>query len=226
MIIIRKKLNYSFFITFTKIKRDNHVLVAHLVSSMSHSLTHQQIEKLGNALVYLAKSVSEFNKTKILKILFLLEESSIKKYGYPFFGFDFQIWKYGPVLKDVYIDLSEDEPQLLKGYLTKVVDGYKPAVEFKDDEFSENDIDLMDKIIEFARHKTSSDLVKYTHDVNSLWRKSAIAYGILEELESENINSTDKTIDFSLLFEENDFRKARYESALENLHFINHLKSR
>lgn len=194
--------------------------------TMSHSLTKQQVEKLGNALVYLANGVSEFNKTKILKLLFLLEESCIKKYGHPFFGFDFQLWKYGPVLKDIYIDLSEEEPQLLKPYLKKEVDGYKPLKAFCDDEFSENDIELMDLIIQFAKHKTAKDLVAYTHDAKSLWRKSAIAHGILEELESENINSTDKTIDFRLLFEDNEFMKSRYEAALENLQFMNHLKNK
>jgi len=193
---------------------------------MSQFLTKNQVDKLGNTLVFLSNRVSDFNKTKILKLLFLLEESSIKKYGYPFFGFDFQLWKYGPVLKDVYIDLSEDEPQLLKEYIKKDIDGYKPLVEFNDDEFSDTDIDLMNTIIVFARHKTAKDLVRYTHDTNSLWRKSAIAHGILEELESENINSTDKTIDFTLLFEDDDYRKSRFESSLENIHFINHLKSR
>jgi uncharacterized phage-associated protein len=193
---------------------------------MPHSFTTQQINRLGNSLVYLSNGVSEFNKTKILKLLFLLEESSVKKFGNPFFGFDFQIWKYGPVLKDVYIDLSEENPLLLKDFLKKDSSEFVPLVIFNDDEFSDNDIYLMDKIIEFAKHKNASDLVKYTHGDNSLWKKSALRYGILEQLENEHINSTDKNIDFSLLFEQDDFLKNKYESALENTEFINYLKGR
>jgi uncharacterized phage-associated protein len=191
---------------------------------MPHSFTPQQLNRLGNALIYLSKGVSEFNKTKILKLLFLLEESSIKKFGVAFFGFNFQIWKYGPVLKDVYIDLSEESPCLLKGYIRKEPFEFSAIKDFNDDEFSDNDIFLMDKIIEFARNKNASDLVKYTHNNNSLWKKSAIHFGILEQLEKENINSTDKNIDFGLLFEEDDFLKQKYESSLENAEFINYLK--
>ena len=192
---------------------------------MHHSLTNQQLEKLGNTLVYLAHRVSDFSKTKALKLLYILEESSIKKFGYPFFGFNFQLWKFGPVLKDVYIDLSEEEPSLLKQYIKKEGTGYKPIATFVDDEFSDNDIYLMDKVIDFAQGKNAKQLVDYTNGPNSLWRKSAIQHGVLEHLENQNINSTDINIDFTLLFEDDEAGKERYESALENLSFMNHLKN-
>jgi uncharacterized phage-associated protein len=194
---------------------------------MSNSFTTQQIEKLGNTLVYLAKNVGDFSKTKILKLLFLLEESSIKKYGHPFFGFNFQIWKFGPVLNDVYIDLSEDPISLLGAYIRRTAHNdneFEALSEFNDDEFSENDIELMDSIIKFARNKTAKDLVNYTHNEKSLWRQSAIQYGILERLETQKTSSTDLLIDFTLLFEEDSFLKERYLNAVENLKFINHLK--
>jgi len=66
--------------------------------------------------------------------------------------------------------------------------------------------------------------VAYTHGEKSLWRQSAIHYGILESLESQKTSSTDLLIDFSLLFENDSFLKERYSDAVENLHFINHLK--
>lgn len=194
---------------------------------MPGALTNHQINKLGNALIYLAKGVSELTKTKILKLLFLLEEASIKKYGYPFFGFNFQIWKHGPVLKEVYIDLSDDSLSLLKGYIQRAEYDSKEflaAKEFSDDEFSDNDIQLMDIIIKFAKHKTAADLVKYTHGDNSLWKRSAIKNNVLDQLETGFLNSTDYIIDFSLLFEENNYFKEKYEHALENMEFINHLK--
>lgn len=191
---------------------------------MQHSFTTQQLDKLGNTIVYLSKSVSQLNKTKILKLLFLIEESSIKLFGYPFFGVEFQLWKFGPVIKDVYIDLSEDAPVLLNKFIEKEFDCFKSITEFNDDEFSDNDIYLMDKIIEFAKHKTASDLVEYTHDENSLWKKSAIKHGILEELISHKLNSTDKNIDFGLLFDENEYMRERFNHSLENMQFIYSLK--
>ena len=194
---------------------------------MQNHLTHQQVQKIGNTIIYLADNVGELSKTKILKLLFLLEESSVKRFGYPFFGLKFQIWKLGPVLKEVYIDLSEDNPNLLRDFIEKdAYDNklYKAKGEFNDDQFSDNDIYLLEKIKDFARHKTAKDLINHTHQENSLWRKSAIKNGILQELESEEVNSTEHVIDFSLLFENDEVLKERYLESLENLEFIHHLK--
>jgi uncharacterized phage-associated protein len=194
---------------------------------MHNHLTQQQVQKLGNTLVYLANNVGELSKTKILKLLFLLEESSVKRFGYPFLGLNFQIWKFGPVLKEVYIDLSEETPNLLKSFIEKdPADNkiYRAKVAFNDDQFSDNDIYLLEKIKNFARHKNAKDLVDYTHQENSLWRRSAIKNGILQELETAQVNSTEFSIDFSLLFEADEEQKDRYLESLENLEFINHLK--
>ena len=135
--------------------------------------------------------------------------------------------KLGPVLKEVYIDLSEDSPNLLKDYIEKdLYDNklYTAKGEFNDDQFSDNDIYLLEKIKDFARHKTAKDLIDVTHEENSLWRKSAIKNGILQELESDEMNSTEFTIDFSLLFENNELLKERYFESQENPEFIHDLK--
>lgn len=192
------------------------------------AFTKDQIDKIGNTIIYLLNNIADLNKTKILKILFLLEEGSIKKYGYPFFGIDFQIWKLGPVAKDIFIDLSDESPVLLSKYIKKdelnsLV--FKPATDFNDDQFSDNNIELLKIITEFTKDKSASILVKYTHSQNSLWRKSAIRNGVLELLEDELINSTEFNIDFSLLFEHNPILLAQFEEVKENLEFVRHLKS-
>jgi uncharacterized phage-associated protein len=192
------------------------------------AFTKDQVEKIGNTIVYLSQKINDLNKTKILKILFLLEEASIKKYGYPFFGIDFQLWKHGPVAKDIFIDLSEDVPSLLGKFIKRDESnaGAFVAIEqFNDDEFSDNDIDLLDKVTAFAKNQTASSLVKYTHDYNSLWRKSAIQNGVLDLLENQLVNSTEFTIDFGLLFENNPDLLEQFKEAKENREFVKHLKS-
>ncbi len=192
---------------------------------MQNSFTSQQINKLGNTLVYLANNVGELNKTKILKLLYLIEEKSIKKFGYPFFGFNFQLWKFGPVLKDVYIDLSEENPLILKNYIKKADNNIFVAIaDFNDDEFSDDDIYLLNSITNFTKNKSASELVDITHNENSLWKLSALKYGVYEQLESKELNSTEFLIDFTLLFQNDSFIKERYESAVDNLDFINHFK--
>lgn len=198
-----------------------------LIPAKDIAFTKDQVDKIGNTIVFLSKAVPDLTKTKILKILFLLEEASIKKYGYPFFGIDFQIWKLGPVAKDIFIDLSEDTTTLLADYITR--DEQNPSVfksikEFNDDEFSDNDLDLLAVILDFVKDKSASTLVKYTHGPNSLWRKSAIKNGVLELLEDELINSTEFNVDFSILFEKNPIMLERFEEVKENLEFSKHLK--
>jgi len=199
-----------------------------LIPTKDIAFTKDQIDKIGNTIIFLSKKVDDLNKTKILKLLFLLEEASIKKYGYPFFGIDFQIWKLGPVVKDIYIDLTEDSPELLSDYIKR--DENNPSVfigkvEFNDDEFSDNDIQLLELISDFAKDKSAKDLVKHTHSRDSLWRKSAINNGVLELLEQELRNSTEFNIDFSLLFENKPDLLEQFEQVKENMEFVRHLKS-
>lgn len=199
-----------------------------IVPSKDIAFTRDQIDKIGNTIVYLSKQMADLSKTKILKILFILEEASIKKYGYPFFGIDFQIWKLGPVIKDIFIDLSEEKPSLLSEYISRDENNmsiFKSDKDFNDDEFSDNDIELLQIITTFVKDKNASTLVKITHSQNSLWRKSAIKNGVMELLEDELINSTEFNIDFSLLFENNPVMIDKFEEIIENLEFSKHLKS-
>ena len=193
-----------------------------LIPSKDIAFTKDQIDKVGNTIIYLSKEMTDLTKTKILKIIFLLEEASIKKYGYPFFGIDFQIWKLGPVVKDIFIDLSEESPGLLSEYITRDetnVSVFRSVKDFNDDEFSDNDMELLQIVTSFVKDKNASALVKITHSQNSLWRKSAIKNGVMELLEEELINSTEYNIDFSLLFENNPDMIERFEEIKENLEF-------
>jgi uncharacterized phage-associated protein len=189
--------------------------------------TTQQIEKLGNALIYLSNGVSELSKTKILKLLFLIEEQSIKKHGYPFFGFNFELWQFGPVLKEVHTDLTSETLYFLSDYIKRDPydqSMYQAAAEFNDSEFSDWDIEILDSMILFAKNKLAKDFVAITHAEGSLWKKTAIKFGVLEDLESRRIATTDHLIDFSMLFDDNDELKERYLMAVENLNAIHSLK--
>jgi hypothetical protein len=42
------------------------------------------INKTGNAIIYFALHINNLSKTKLLKLLYLVEEQSVKKYGTPF----------------------------------------------------------------------------------------------------------------------------------------------
>ncbi len=163
------------------------------------------IDKIGNAIIYLAERIPDLSKTKLLKLLYLLEESFAKKYQLPFLNLEFEVWQAGPVARDVFIDLS-DEPLLLKDYITieKKEDAtyIKPAVDFSDDEFSDNEIDMLDLIVEHFGPLTAADLVKRTHQKNSNWYNVAKEKGLLYLFENRLTNSSDEKIDLTWYLDE------------------------
>jgi uncharacterized phage-associated protein len=157
-----------------------------------------QLEKIGNAVIYLADRIPELSKTKLLKLLYILDEISIKKSGIPILNLKYKVWKFGPVSEELFIDLSS-ESTLLEKYISRDGEGnyITPKMDFNQDEFSENDIDLLNFVIEKYGNKTAKELVSYTHRVNSPWYITAKENSVLELLENESINNTEFLIDMS-----------------------------
>ena len=180
-------------------------------------------------MIYLSKNIGEFGITKALKILFLLEENSIKTYGVPFFGFEFQVWQFGPVVEPVYVELNEGPKDFLGNFVKKIPYGdeylFEPVAEFNDDEFSNNDLSILEEMVKFSRNKTAADFVKITHGKNSLWYKTAKEHLVLMPLELHKLTKTDVPIDFSRLVVDNEYLKFRYEDHLDFLKFNQYLNA-
>jgi uncharacterized phage-associated protein len=184
--------------------------------SKPHPYTRSEIDKLGNAVVFLTEKINPLSKTKLLKLIYLIEEYSVRTYGLPFFNLDFTVWKLGPVSRDIFVDLSSDEPILLSDYIKKsaATDGnvyITGKVKFSDDEFSDNEMDLIEHVVDTFKDYTAADLVELTHRKHSLWYLTASENGVLEYLEAGTLNSTEIEIDFSRLLDEMPLKKAIYE---------------
>lgn len=158
------------------------------------------IIKLGNTLIYIAKKIPLLSKTKALKLLYLMEDYSVKRFQQPFLGLPFEVWQAGPVIKDVFIDLSQT-PTFLSNYITTETKEnqtfIKAKKDFSDDEFSDNDIIVMDDIIKKYGNKTAKQLVEITHDKNGLWYKTSEKYNLLEPFKNKQINNSNFEIDLS-----------------------------
>lgn len=181
-------------------------------------LTYSDKAKLGNAVVYIAEKIENLSKTKLLKLLFFMEEYSVCRFQTPFLGMQYEIWQAGPVIKDVFVDLSET-PILLDGYVEKVNkegNTYIRSIrKFSDDEFSDNDMLVMDEIISKYGNRTATELVKITHKEGSLWYNTAKRNGLLEAFEQKKINNSDCVIDFG--DELSGCNRAFYEEQLQFL---------
>lgn len=162
--------------------------------------TRSDISKLGNAIIYIAVHIPNLSKTKLLKLLYLMEEYSVRRFHTPFLGVPYEVWQAGPVIKDVFIDLSEN-PVLLDGYVSRIVKDGKTYINaisvFCDDEFSDNDMLVMDDIIRRYGKKTAKELVNLTHKKGSLWRRTAERYNLIDFFDNKRLNNSDYRIDFS-----------------------------
>lgn len=181
-------------------------------------LSDTQIDKVGNAIIYLANEIPNLSKTKALKLIYILDELSIKRSGIPYFNLKYKVWKFGPVSEEIFIDLSS-ETTLLKKYIERSSEEgttvINPISGFNDDEFSDNDIDLLDFVIKKFGNETAKSLVSYTHRKTSPWHNTALENSVLGLLEREEINNTELLIDMASLINHDERKKMIYNEFQE-----------
>lgn len=197
--------------------------------TITNKYSRNQIDKLGNGLIYLIEKMGFLSKTSLLKLVYILDEYSVKKRGFPMFNLQYEIWKYGPVCQDLYIEFN-DGASLLKDYIkSEIVNNLtqvSPISTFNDDEFSDSDIAIFEEIVAAFSGKNTNYLVNYTHQKNSLWYTTAKKNGVLEALLNEEINATDFKIDFADLVAHDENKLAFYNDHLEFLNFTASLNQR
>jgi uncharacterized phage-associated protein len=192
-----------------------------------HQYTSEQIDKIGNSIIYLTNHIQPLYKTKLLKLLYLLDEFSVKKFGIPFLNLDYQVWQAGPVCSDIYQEL-EEKPNLLEDYITLAFDESGTKVNgkkaFSDDEFSDNEVELLQFVVDKFKYTSAPELVNLTHQESSPWYKAAQAYGLLELFESKKTNTSNCTIDLSELIKGDAIKEQIFKDYQEYQKTVKSLK--
>ncbi len=197
-------------------------------------LSKNQIDKLGNAIIFLTEKIPGLSKTKLIRLLYIIEEQSVITLNRPFFDLEFQVWQAGPVPREIFVDLSNDEadikPLLLGEYIGISVDGqnnrYIKAIrQFSDDEFSDNEIELLENIADKFGKKTAGELVNYLHRPNTLWYKLAKEHDLLRLFESKSVNSSDVEIELVKLIEGCPQKVGYYNEQKEFNKFVNFINN-
>lgn len=137
-------------------------------------------DKIGNALIYIIDKVqSRFNQdvylTKLLKLLYIIDETAVEETGVPMTWLEYKVWQAGPVALKVYENLNHQNPTFLDGFVEpkKTDKGTKILAinTFDDSDFSDYEIDLIDRVIENYGGLNGTALVTLLHEENSLWTK-------------------------------------------------------
>ena len=191
--------------------------ISDIVEKPYFQMSDEQLDKIGNTMVFLSKAMPNLSKTKLLKLLYMLDEFSISKSGIPFFNLQYKLWKLGPVVEEVFVEFSEKPFRFEKYIDVQLKDGgtyIYPKSDFCDDEFSDNDLELLNDFMRF-KNTPAKELIDYTHREKSPWRNAAENNGVYEKLEKGLIKTTDIIIDMSCLVNHDRYKKSIYEHYIE-----------
>ncbi len=187
----------------------------------------EQIERLGNVILFLADNIKPLYKTKLLKLIYLLDELSTFRMGVPILGLEYKVWQAGPVNSDLYEELNQ--PYLLDSFISLETDTKGVRVigkkNFSDEEFSEVDIQLLKEIVRRYEKTPAEKLVEITHRKSAPWYIIASENKLLEAFQEKRINTTDIMVDMTLLISNDQQKLAMYQENVEMQKFSNFLHS-
>jgi uncharacterized phage-associated protein len=161
-----------------------------------------QINRIGNTLVYLTSKLGPLPKTKLFKLIYIIEEQSVKKAGVPFTELTYTFMPMGPVATFVMNQLEKNRPEMASYVKCDKKDKehiISPTVDFDDSEFSEFDFEVINEVINRFGHLSGTALSEHTHKEGSLWKK------IKDDYEAQGKNPIGKaTFDMMQLLDDPD----------------------
>lgn len=191
------------------------------------TLTLDQIDKIGNTLIYLRENIGFLSKTKALKLLYIIEEKAVQNFGHPILNLDFEVWKLGPVDRMIFSELSNDFPEVLDSYIATYPIGnggkkIETVNSFNDDEFCDADLELIDEVIVEFGSKDTEELIEFTHREGAPWFNKAKHYA---STFWENNNSTEDRLDLSDLIINDERKSSIFREHQEHIQVTLALKS-
>ncbi|CAM3563868.1 Panacea domain-containing protein [Flavobacterium chungbukense] len=190
-------------------------------------------EKIGNILNYLSSNIEYLSMTKALKLLYIIDETSIKETGSPITWLDYKVWEMGPVAVDIYNEIKRNEIICYQGneltvgeYIDlNIIDNegrqeiyLKPKTNFNDKIFNQYELNLLEITVFKFGNWNAQDLIKYLHEENSLWHKTVKQHN-LEEFFAKGQRKTNYSIEFTELIQDDPILSLANKAAQEALEF-------
>ena len=174
-------------------------------------------EKIGNLLIYLAENLEPLYHTKLIKLLYLIDEESVKDSGVPITWLEYKVWQYGPVSPAIY------ELHYKENCFTEYVSCEQneqgrliiPRKGFSNDEFSRYELDMIEKIARKYHDVNVESIVEETHGEDTLWSITKREKNI--EFDSEIAKISNYSIDLSRLVKDDEVKMDNYWGARELL---------
>lgn len=153
--------------------------MGYVSATQAHDMivTHHR-DKLIQAIIFFAQHTKHCGKTKLFKLLYLLDFEHFRLTGRSVTGLEYYAWEKGPVpvaLEDEWDEFKPDlalairiKPERLFSYSRQTV---TPRLAFDDSYFSKRELGLMREIAEKYRSHLASEMVEVTHAENGAWDK-------------------------------------------------------
>lgn len=186
-------------------------------------------KKLSNLFVYLSSNIENLHLTKLIKLTYIIDEFSMTETGTPVTWLNYKVWKKGPVPEKIYFNIIHEYGSEFSEYIEAIPsknykNGYKIISKtiFDDSEFSDYEMELMDRVINEFGQFTSDELIDFLHKKDSLWYKMVVEKGLEEKFKYET--TTPYQIPLRDAIKDQALR-AIYDEMLLNVQFFNQLES-
>lgn len=192
-------------------------------------------DKIGNVLNYFASHIDYLSMTKTLKLLYILDETSIKETGTPVTWLDYKVWENGPVAIDVYNEIKHQEVFCYQGKELSLLHSIKLEKKFNTDRnseeiflkpngnFDENifnryELKLLETIVFKYGNWNATELIQFLHEEGSLWHKMVSEHNLIDHFQQIG-KITNHSIEFNDLLENNPILQMAAKSSFEALSF-------
>lgn len=135
-------------------------------------------QKLINAVIFFAGNTLHCGKTKLIKLLYLLDFGHFRLTGRSVTELDYYAWEKGPVPVDLYYELDEPDDDLKAVVQYKIepmwdfqLSAISPAQDFDQSPFTKRELQLMEEISAAYHKHYATDMVDVTHAENGAWDK-------------------------------------------------------
>jgi uncharacterized phage-associated protein len=176
-------------------------------------------DKIGNVLNYFASQIEYLSMTKTLKLLYILDETSIKETGTPVTWLDYKVWEKGPVAIDVYNEITKQETFNYQGKELSLLQAIelekkfnaernsdeiylKPKGNFDNSIFNRYELELLELIVFKYGNWNASELIEFLHEEGSLWHKMVSKHDLKNHFKKIS-KITNHSIEFNDLLKDN-----------------------
>lgn len=173
-------------------------------------------EKIGNLIIYLAERIKPLYHTKLIKLLYFIDEYAVKDSGIPITWLEYKVWEKGPVAPETFF--LKTESNVFRDFITTKQHGENsfiicPIKAFDDSCFSDYDFEVIDTVVSELADKNAEYLIKLSHQKGSLWSDSVEKNKI--DFSHSNSKTTNYNLDFFDLVKNDPEKSINYREALE-----------